>query len=86
MTLRQLFCRHKHFRRERDAAGRLLLVCDRDCGYARVAITRDGEDAQQLAALNRKLAKSRRQLKQEQKAKAAQMQPNVTPMRDRRTQ
>lgn len=39
MGLRQWFCRHRHDRRERDAKGRLVLVCEA-CGRSVPAIER----------------------------------------------
>jgi hypothetical protein len=76
MTLRQFFCRHAHTRRERDASGVLMLVCNA-CDKATSAITRTAEDLRQWRTLRLRLSKSKRAIVT---AKAVDTS-KVTPMR-----
>lgn len=48
MTLRQLFCRHRHFRRERDAKGHVVLVCEA-CAYLVPALDRTAKERKVMA-------------------------------------
>lgn len=68
--LRRLFCLHAHDRRERDAKGRLVLVCD-SCGRSVLALDRTDRE--------RRLMKKRYPAPQVRVAKPAESK--VTPLR-----
>lgn len=51
MSLRSLFhifCRHRHDRRERDAKGRVVFVCD-GCGRSVLALERTTKERKAMA-------------------------------------
>lgn len=72
MTLRQLFCRHRHDRRERDTQGRVVLVCD-SCGRSVLALERTPQERKQMG----------RKYPLPKPMEAQGSSPKVTPMRRR---